>query len=153
MSEKRFEVLKKIENCDIESDVIDFYVKELVEKGKTVSDVTVGILDNEEPITYKECVDLLNGQHEELQKRKKIIKQITKDYNELKQINTLCNERYRELADENEQLKQFKKEVFDLIDKKIDEYQKYDGYDTETYYIGTQLLKELKKELKGDGDD
>ena len=51
---------------------------------------------------------------------------------------------------ENEELKQFKKEVFDLINKKIDEYQEYDGYDTEKYYIGTQLLKELKKEL---GDD
>ena len=40
--------------------------------------------------------------------------------------------------------------VFDLIDEKIEEYKKYDGYDTEKYYIGTQLLKELKRELKSD---
>lgn len=40
--------------------------------------------------------------------------------------------------------------VFDCIDEKIEEYKKYDGYDTEKYYIGTQLLKELKRELKGD---
>ena len=37
--------------------------------------------------------------------------------------------------------------VFDLIDVKIKEYQKYDGYDTEKYYIGTQLLNELKRGL------
>ena len=43
--------------------------------------------------------------------------------------------------------KQFKNKVFDLINEKIKEYQKYDGYDTEKYYIGTQLLNKLKKEL------
>ena len=69
------------------------------------------LMDNEKDVLICRCngkpiCDLLNGQHEELQKRKKIIKQITKDYNELKQINTRCNERYRELADENEGLKQ-----------------------------------------------
>lgn len=52
-----------------------------------------------------------------------------------------------QLNDENEQLKQQLANVDKLIDSKIKEYQKYDGYDTEKYYIGTQLLKELKKEF------
>ncbi len=52
-----------------------------------------------------------------------------------------------ELNNENEQLKQ---SFINLIDEKIKEYQKYDEYDTEKFYIGTQLLNELKKELKGD---
>ena len=53
-----------------------------------------------------------------------------------------------QLNDENEQLKQFNEKVLKLLDEKIKEYKKYDGYDTESYYIGTGLLKELKRELE-----
>lgn len=60
MTAKRFTVLKKIENSDIEADVIDTYIEKLVKDGKSVGWVTVGILDKGNPITYKDCVDLLN---------------------------------------------------------------------------------------------
>ena len=63
---------------------------------------------------------------------------------------TDCEIVVRKLKEENEQLKQQVQNIHKLIDNKIKEYQKYDEYDTEKYYIGTQLLKELKKELNGD---
>ena len=70
MTAKRFTVLKKLENCDIEADVIDTYIERLVKDGKSVGWVTVGILDNGNPITYKDCVDLLN-ENEQLKKELK----------------------------------------------------------------------------------
>ena len=86
-------------------------------------------------------------------------------YDVVRLLNELYDEN-NELTENNEQLKfdkqqlhmamsrevvrhkEFKDKAFDLIDAKIKEYQKYDGYDTEKYYIGTQLLNELKRELQ-----
>lgn len=70
MTKKRFTVLKKLENSDIEADVIDTYIERLVKDGKSVGWVTVGILDKGNPITYKDCVDLLN-ENEQLKKELK----------------------------------------------------------------------------------
>lgn len=56
----RFTVHKKIENSDVASDVMSFYVEDLIKKGKEVDDVSISILDNGESITYKECCRLLN---------------------------------------------------------------------------------------------
>lgn len=75
MTEKRFTVLKKLENSDIEADVIDTYIERLVKDGKSVGWVTVGILDKGNPITYKDCVDLLN-KNEQLKKELKIYRKI-----------------------------------------------------------------------------
>ena len=150
----------------------------MTEKRFTINTLngSIDLRDNNEVMTYKQVVDLLNEQHEELQKRKKIIKQITKDYNELKQINTLCNERYRELADENEQFKKREeqllseiedfqqlltkkdnvcyKQVIELIDVQIKngekaiEWAKNVNVDYGTMGFHIEMLKKLKKELK-----
>ena len=79
--------------------------------------------------------------------------QIKKLENENEQLKKQRYDLYSDIArlvDENEQLKQQVQDIYNLIDKKIEEYAKYDGYDTEKFYIGTQLLKDLKKGLKGD---
>ena len=70
---------------------------------------------------------------------------------ENKQLKDKYNEQsvqYEELEEQVERLLDFKDNVFNLINEKIKEYKKYDGYDTEKYYIGTGTLKELKKELQ-----
>lgn len=104
MTEKRFTVLKKLENCDVEGDVIDTYIERLVKEGKSVGWVTVGILDNGNPITYKDCVDLLNENE-----------QLKKDREELFIRERDTKNEWRELKQENEQLKQLLDYAEDLI--------------------------------------
>ena len=58
-------------------------------------------------LTCEDVVELLNEQHEQIERLKRNFKAL----DEVK-----C-----EIADENEQLKQFKNTVFDLIDKEIKE--------------------------------
>ena len=74
MTAKRFTVLKKLETSDICADVIDTYIEKLVKEGKSVGWVTVGILDNGNPMTYKECVDLLN-ENEQLKEEVKSLRE------------------------------------------------------------------------------
>lgn len=50
--------------------------------------------------------------------------------------------------EENEQLKQFKEKVFNIINKKLQDNEKLDGVDTAMYYANRQTLNELKKELR-----
>lgn len=95
---------------------------------------------------FLKCRELEKENEELKQQHRKL--QI--DFNDACGIVYDLRESKLDLEDENEQLKQQLIDVDKLIDDKIKEYQKYDGYDTEKYYIGTQLLKELKKELKGD---
>lgn len=92
---KRFTVLKKLENCYIEADVIDTYIERLVKDGKSVGWVTVGILDNGNPMTYKDCVDLLN-ENEQLKSDVYDWKASAEDYLKLG----------KSLKRENEQLKE-----------------------------------------------
>lgn len=79
MTKKRFTVHKYIENCNISSDVIDFYVEKLVKQGKTVEDVSVSILDKGKELSYKQCVDLLN----QLSDENKQLKQENQQYKSL----------------------------------------------------------------------
>ena len=54
-----------------------------------------------------------------------------------------------ELSEENKQLKQFKKEVFDVIDKNIKEDEHFYKMSYEDYLNGRiEALKELKEELE-----
>ena len=53
-----------------------------------------------------------------------------------------------ELAEENEELKQFKEQVYNLIDKKLEENKELDSVDTAMYYANKETLNELKKELR-----
>ena len=63
------------------------------------------------------------------------------------------NEWLNELADENEQLKQFKEKVFTLIDKEIArneeaiEWGKETGVDSSAMEFYNHMLKRLRKEL------
>ncbi len=104
MSDKRFTVMKFIENCDIASDVIGSYCKKLVEDGKDIDWVTIEIRDNDKIMTYKEVVDLLNSLNDENE--------------ELLETNRNKVEIINNLFEENEQLKQEK----DYFEKKKCEY-------------------------------
>ena len=60
MKSKKFKVNKYFENDTLVADIMDFYVRQMIEMGKDIDDVTIEILYNNEPMTYKECVNLLN---------------------------------------------------------------------------------------------
>lgn len=66
----------------------------------------------------------------------------------------ICINKMNELADENEQLKQFKEKVFTWIDKEIVrneeaiEWGKETGIDTGAMGFYNHMLKRLKKELE-----
>ena len=99
----------------------------------------------------KVCHKLMDSNHE-LEAKCALLE---KENEQLKRKNTKwildyngLNTEYECLKEETEWLKKFKSKVIDLIDEKIKEYKEYDGVDTESYYIGTGLLKELKEELK-----
>ena len=97
-----------------------------------------------------EVMDKLEEKNQELEEENKYLRKLLNiGRTNAKDIIDVLNEQ-EQYKEENKQLKQFQSSVFRLIDNKIKEYQKYDGYDTEKYYIGTQLLKELQKKLKGD---
>ena len=94
----------------------------------------------ERKLNANDVVDLLNEQHEQIERLKGNFKAL----DEVK-----C-----ELAEENEQLKQFKEKVFTLIDKEIArnekaiEWGKETGVDSGAMGFYNHMLKRLKKELK-----
>ena len=112
MTEKRFTVLKKLENSDIEGDVIDTYIESLVKDGKSVGWVTVGILDNGSPITYKDCVDLLN-ENEQLKTQ---LQNTSDQRNEFHRAARENANRAGRLENENEQLKQDRNYLIHLLE-------------------------------------
>ena len=81
MTEKRFTVDKFIEGMPVALTLIDSYVKELVEQGRDLADVTIDIHDNQrkqingkgKDMTLKECCDLLNELHEENEQLKQAL--------------------------------------------------------------------------------
>ena len=59
------------------------------------------------------------------------------------------NEQLKKELEENKELIQFKEQVFNLINKKLEENEKeLNGVDTAMYYANKGTLNELKKELK-----
>ena len=88
---------------------------------------------------YDRIVDLLNEQHEQIERLKG-------NFRALDEVK--C-----ELAEENEQLKQFKEKVFTWIDKEIArneeaiEWGKETGADSNSIGYYNQMLNRLKKEL------
>ena len=89
---------------------------------------------------YDRIVDLLNEQHEQIERLKG-------NFRALDEVK--C-----EIAEENEQLKQFKEKVFTWIDKEIArneeaiEWGKETGADSGSIGFYNHMLKRLKKELK-----
>ena len=75
---KRFQVDKILETAPVRMQVDHDYVTELIKEGKSVSDVTIDIYDNQrktingtgKELTLKEVVDLLNTYDNENQKLK-----------------------------------------------------------------------------------
>ena len=94
----------------------------------------------ERKLNANDVVDLLNEQHEQIERLKGNFKAL----DEVK-----C-----ELADENEQLKQFKEKVFTWINKEIArneeaiEWGKETDADSGAIGFYNHMLKRLKKELK-----
>ena len=98
------------------------------------------VLTNEQ-YGVKDCVDLLNEYYYEIQRLKCQLKRRTRQRDELADFNV-------ELMEKNKELIQFKEQVFNLIDKKLEENKELDGVDTAMYYANKQTLNELKKELQ-----
>ena len=76
---------------------------------------------------------------------------ILSPFNCMKVMNTLHNEneQLKKELEENKELIQFKEQVFNLINKKLEENEKeLNGVDTAMYYANKGTLNELKKELK-----
>ena len=98
------------------------------------------IKENGKIMEIERVVDLLNEQHEQIERLKG-------NFRALDEVK--C-----ELADENEKLKQFKEKVFTLIDKEIArnekaiEWGKETGADSGAMEFYNHMLKRLKKELK-----
>ena len=120
MTEKEYTIHKMIEGCNMESDCINSYVKELIERNEFVEDVTVDILHNGKNMTYKECCEVLNQLTEENKYlREKIDKKIKDEtdlgltYGDIVNIKFLQN-----LIDfQNEQITELSKEKYDLINE------------------------------------
>lgn len=133
MTEKRFTLTKGF----------DEHERQIRDNGKII----MGCFHE---VQAKPIVVLLNELNDENEQLKSKNRGLQSELGIFKEDVTHSNLQINKLAEENEQLKQQLMDVDKLIDDKIREYQKYDEYDTEKFYIGTQLLKELKKELKGD---
>ena len=132
----------------------------------TVEDI-IGIVHTDEPTDSVEEVCKLRGRENRTEKRFTTVELPKPNrwgiwydgaYLSTYQVCILLNE-YVDVKKENEQLKkdleenkeliQFKEQVFNLINKKLEENEKeLNGVDTAMYYANKGTLNELKKELK-----
>ena len=111
-----------------------------------------GVLINNPYITFdkfhkedaESIVSELNHLSEENEQLKQQLKECEQKKQNIKEL-LICGEA---VVEQKKLQELIYGQVIALIDDKIKEYKKYDGYDTEKFYIGTQLLKELKKELQ-----
>ena len=120
------------------------------------------ILDNGEWIgichidSADDFVKKFNELAEENEKFKKALKKFKEALKELKEIGDYQAKTIQELYDENEQLLNFKENVFNSIDKKIKrgeqaiEWGESTEADVGAIGFHIELLKQLKKELKND---
>lgn len=120
MGEKEYEIFKMIENCDVGSICIDSYVKELVEQGKSIEDVTIDILHKGSNMTYRECCDTLNQLTEENKYLRSKINEKIKDetslgitYEEIVSLHIL----HQIIKDQKETINKLFKENNDLINE------------------------------------
>ena len=143
MTEKRFKVHSMIRGMNI-GETMDLEVcEELIKKYGSSSDIDLLITNNGNNMTYKEVADLLN-ENEQLKQR------ITTQSVDREQ---LCK-RIDEVRKENEQLKQFKEDVFNKIDMHLrmlpTARDNVNGeYSDPSLYEGAiYMLETLKKELQ-----
>ena len=61
MYDKRFTVHNMIKGYNVGEDIDFDFLRELVIEQRNTSDLSMDILDNGKPMTYKECCDILNS--------------------------------------------------------------------------------------------
>ena len=109
-------------------------------------------------VSEKELIKLLNELHEENEELKSEIAKLSyanEDLLEEKRQWKILSDKYAELYDENEQLKQFKEDVFNKIDMHLrmlptardNEFNEENG-DPSLYIGAIYMLETLKKELE-----
>ena len=153
MIDKRFKVHSMIQGMEIGETMDLELCEELIKKYGSSSDIDLLIEDNGKNMTYQEVVDLLNENEQLKQSYKEFEDECQSTFNAM---NRTQNDLYRKnfkLKKENEQLKQFKEDVFTLIDKEITrneeaiEWGKETGADSGSIGYYNQMLNRLKKEL------
>ena len=108
---KRFKVHSMIQGMEI-GEMIDLELcEELIKKYGSLSDVHLLIEDNGNDMTYQEVVDLLNENEQLKQENKKL----QGKYDHLLWLYNGLGCEYDWLKDENEQLKQYKQSVNDVL--------------------------------------
>ena len=111
VTKKRFKVHSMIQGTEI-GEMIDLELcEELIKKYGSLSDVHLLIEDNGNDMTYQEVVDLLNENEQLKQENKKL----QGKYDHLLWLYNGLGCEYDWLQDENEQLKQYKQSVNDVL--------------------------------------
>ena len=119
-----------------------------------------GVHDNGEQLTNFEVVDLLNNLSEDNEYLEKRFKEEEWHYDHIDEDRDVWKYKCQELEKQNEQLKSFKNDVYDLIDELIkkaekdvedlrkDAYEKGYAYNPYYYWGVAHGLEKLKKELQ-----
>ena len=111
VAKKRFKVHSMIQDMEV-GEIMDLEVcEELIKKYGSLSDVHLLIEDNGNDMTYQEVVDLLNENEQLKQENKKL----QGKYDHLLWLYNGLGCEYDWLKDENEQLKQYKQSVNDVL--------------------------------------
>ena len=111
VAKKRFKVHSMIQDMEV-GEIMDLEVcEELIKKYGSLSDVHLLIEDNGNDMTYQEVVDLLNENEQLKQENKKL----QGEYDHLLWLYNGLGCEYDWLKDENEQLKQYKQSVNDVL--------------------------------------
>ena len=111
VTKKRFKVHSMIQGMEI-GETIDLELcEELIKKYGSLSDIDLFIEDNGNPMTYREVIDLLNENEQLKQENKKL----QGKYDHLLWLHNGLGCEYDWLNDENEQLKQYKQSVNDVL--------------------------------------
>lgn len=101
--------------------------------------------DGEYLSTHQTC-PLLNDYNDKITNLEKVNKHLREENDKKSElIQKLTQENDRLITKTAETISKHQQKILNLIDTKINEYQQYAEYDTEKWYIGTELLKELKK--------
>ena len=111
MVDKRFKVHSMIQGMEIGETMDLELCEELIKKYGSLADIHVLIEDNGNDMTYQEVVNLLN-ENEQLKKENK---KLQGKYDHLLWLYNGLGCEYDWLKDENEQLKQYKQSVNDVL--------------------------------------
>lgn len=111
VTKKRFKVHSMIQGMEIGETMDLELCEELIKKYGSLADIHLLIEDNGNDMTYQEVVDLLNENEQLKQENKKL----QGKYDHLLWLYNGLGCEYDWLKDENEQLKQYKQSVNDVL--------------------------------------